>query len=137
MVIGGGAVAERKALGLINANADVTIISPTLTPALDAAKTDGRITHVKRRFRASDIDGAAIVVAATDDAKVNRSVARAAGDGVLLNIVDDPSLCTFIVPSVIRAGAFTIAISTGGASPSAAKAMRLKIEGALGTGALK
>ncbi len=128
-------MAARKAASLIDAGADVTVISPALNPALEAALSEGRISLVRRKFRPSDLEGAELVLAATDDSKVNRAVSRASRCA-LVNVADDPSLCTFIVPSIIRRGAFTIAISTGGASPAAAKAMRLKIEAALGEGAI-
>lgn len=133
-MVGGGSVAERKVVGLLKAGGRVTVISPMLTGALEAQANSGYIHHIKRRYRAGDTEGAAIVIAATSDGEVNARVASDASNA-LLNVVDDPSKCSFIVPSVIRRGGFTVAISTGGESPSSAKAMRIKIEEALGADA--
>lgn len=131
MIVGGGRVAERKALSMLEAGADVTVISPALTPGIEKEKSNGRLLHIKRKFRSSDLAGASLIVAATDDPALNARISKQAGE-IPVNVIDNPDLCTFIVPSVIRRGPLTIAISTSGASPSAAKSIRLELEGRFG-----
>jgi precorrin-2 dehydrogenase / sirohydrochlorin ferrochelatase len=129
VVVGGGRVAQRKCLTLVKAGAAVTIISPTLTPLLEKYKRDGLIIHKKRRYQRGDIKTAFLVIAATDSEKTNKKIALdATAIQKLLNVVDNPSLCNFIVPSVVKRSLLTIAISTGGASPSMAKAIRKELE---------
>ena len=132
VVIGGGLVAERKVDALLAAGALVTVVSPTLTPTLTRLVAIGRVAHVARAYADGDLIGAALVIASTDDVHVNASVAgegRARGGWV--NAVDDPAHCDAIVPSVVRRGAIIVAISTGGASPALARALRERLEQAL------
>jgi precorrin-2 dehydrogenase len=126
VVVGGGNVAERKVLSLIESHADVTVISPSLTERLQKEKSLRRIRHLGRRFRKGDLDGAFLVIAATDSRETNRSVANEAS--CLVNVVDVPSECNFIAPSVVKRGPLTIAISTGGVSPAISKSLRKEIE---------
>jgi precorrin-2 dehydrogenase/sirohydrochlorin ferrochelatase len=127
--VGGGRVAQRKCLPLIKSGAAVTVISPTLTPLLEKYKRDGLIIHKKRGYEGRDIKTAFLVIAATDSEETNEKISRDAMTlQKLLNVVDNPSLCNFIVPSVVKRGLLTIAISTGGASPSMAKAIRKELE---------
>ncbi|NOZ25181.1 MAG: bifunctional precorrin-2 dehydrogenase/sirohydrochlorin ferrochelatase [Nitrospirae bacterium] len=128
IVIGGGDVAERKVLALLDAGAEVTVISPELTAGLDGLKRAGRIEHAERRYQDGDLEGAFIVIAATSDMEVNRKVSRDAGN-IPVNVVDVPDLCTFIVPSVVRRGDLTIAVSTSGASPALSRSIREEMEG--------
>ncbi len=127
VVVGGGGVAERKVLALLDAGAEVTVISPELTEGLEALKRAGRISHSERKYRSGDLEGAFVVIAATSDMDVNRRVSRDAGN-IPVNVVDVPDLCTFIVPSVVRRGDLTIAVSTSGASPALARSIREEIE---------
>lgn len=129
VVVGGGAVAERKAEGLLAAGAQVTVVSPELTPALAALKQEGRLRHVARAYREGDLEGYEVAVVATDDGSVNAAVAREGRErGVWVNAVDDPPNCDFIIPSVIRRGDVVIAVSTGGASPALARRLREELE---------
>ncbi len=128
-VVGGGAVAERKALSLLTAGADVTVISPTLTPKLHQLSVSGKITHLKKNFEEQDIDRALLVIAATDSPEVNSGAARACREkNVLVNVAVPPEESSFIVPSVVERGELVIAVSTGGASPALSKKIRQKIE---------
>ncbi|MBI4686636.1 MAG: bifunctional precorrin-2 dehydrogenase/sirohydrochlorin ferrochelatase [Nitrospirae bacterium] len=126
VVIGGGKVAERKALSLIKAGAVVKVISPKITKTLQRLKENGRIELFKRPYKKGDIDNAFIVIAATSSSETNSIIAGHARS--LLNVVDTPSLCNFIVPSLVRRGNLTIAVSTGGSSPALSKAIRRELE---------
>jgi siroheme synthase-like protein len=126
LVVGGGAVALQKTRALRRAGARVTVVSPRLHPGF---KRLG-VRHLRRAYRKTDLKGTFLVIAATDDPSTNRSVHLAcARRGVLVNVVDVPALCTFIVPAVVRRGPVTLAISTDGASPALAKALRKDLEG--------
>ena len=123
LVVGGGAVARRKAAGLLAAGARVRVIAPRV-----AEMPDG-VEIVTRHFQSADIAGMALVIAATDDPAVNAEIAReAASWQVWVNVVDDPGAGSLILPSVVRRGALQIAISTGGASPALARRLREQLE---------
>jgi len=129
VVIGGGEVGQRKAEGLLEAGATVTVVSPQLTPELAALKDDGRIAHVEREYEAGDLEGFEVCMVATDDSAVNARVAREGKKRrVWVNASDDPANCDFILPSVIRRGEVMIAASTGGASPALARRLREELE---------
>jgi precorrin-2 dehydrogenase/sirohydrochlorin ferrochelatase len=129
MVIGGGTVAERKTLSLLEAGAEVTIISPALTPKLHEFSDAGKITHLKKQYEENDLSGQFLVIAATPSAEVNTLVARACRKRhTLVNVAVPPEESSFIVPSVVERGDLMIAISTSGASPALAKKIRQDIE---------
>lgn len=129
LIVGGGRVAERKCSALIRRGAIVTVVSPLLSKRLERYKECGLITHRKRGYRRGDMKSVFVVIAATDSEETNRKVAGdAAAGNKLVNVVDNPTLCNFIVPSIVRRGLLTIAISTGGASPAFAKAVRKELE---------
>ncbi len=129
LVVGGGEVAARKVRLLSDAGARVTVVAKRLVPELAG---DGHLTIVRRGFVAGDVLGKALAVAATDDREVNRRVAEAgAAAGIPVNVVDDPSLSTFIVPAIVQRGEVVVAVSTGGASPVLARRIRARIEEAL------
>ena len=133
LVVGGGAVAERKVVLLVECGAGVEVVSPKATARLLALASSGRIRLRRRPVRVSDLPGAFLVVVATDDARVNREVAgRVKRDGGLVNVVDDPAACSFLVPSVVRRGDLTVAISTAGGSPALAKKLRQRLEQTIG-----
>ena len=133
VVVGGGRVAARKAGSLASAGAKVTIISPELAPEAAVLAAKGIAVHVPRRYRAGDLEGAYIVVAATDDPATNLDVAREAGSaGVLVNCARPPEAGNFIVPSSINRGGLTLAISTGGACPALSKRLRKEMDAFLG-----
>lgn len=133
VVIGGGPVAERKVEGLLACGAVVSLISPKLTEKLSAWHQAGRIAVQQRPFAPGDTRGAWLVIAACGDAGVNRRVFdEASQEGIFCNVVDEPDLCSFQVPAVVRRGELQIAVSTGGASPALAKRLRRQIEERLG-----
>jgi siroheme synthase-like protein len=133
VVIGGGTIAEGKVNGLLAVGAAVTVVSPTLTEVLaDAART-GRITHRARAYRDGDLVGFTLGFVATDDGAVNAALAaEGRRRGVWVNAADDPAHCDFILPAVVRRGALAVAVSTGGASPALARAVRDELEQHLG-----
>lgn len=129
VVVGGGDVAARKVVGLLAAGARVRVVAPELDRSLEAMVSVERVEVVRREYRAGDLEGAFVVVAAASDPEVNRAVAAEAVErNLLINVVDLPELCSFIVPSVIRRDELTVAISTGGMSPAMAKQVRQKLE---------
>lgn len=129
VVIGGGRVAERRVEALLGAGAAVTVVSPALSPALRALATEGRIRHRARVYRTGDLAGAALAFVAVGDPEVGDAVGREAGQRrILLNVADDPARCDFVLPSVLRRGDLLVAVSTGGASPALARAVREELE---------
>ena len=133
LVVGGGTVAERKVARLLECGAEVEVVSPTATPRLAALASSRRIRWRRRTVRDSDLSGAFLAIAATDDPEVNRDVARGVQSvGGLVNVVNDPKACSFLVPSVLRRGELTIALSTGGGSPALAKKLRQHLEQTIG-----
>ena len=134
LVVGGGLVAQRKVTTLLGYGAVVTVVSPTVTRRLQAYARGGRIRHIKRRVRPSDLRGAWLAYAATDDPAINRLVHRAGlREHVFTNVVDQTPLCTFIAPAIARRGAVAVAVSTGGGSPSLAKQLRSRIGELIGS----
>lgn len=132
VVVGGGAVAARKVKALVEAGARPTVISPELCQEMEQAVETGSVETIRRRYREGDLEGAGLVIAATDDEAVNREIAEECRrKGILLNVVDRPPLCTFTAPSVIRRGELLVTISTGGASPAFAKHVREILESVL------
>lgn len=134
LVVGGGPVATEKAEKLVAAGADVRLVSPTVTDRLADLVRTGEIGEFHHRgYADGDIDGCLLVVAATNDAAVNRRVWE---DGearrMLVNVVDVPELCNFIVPSIMRHGELAVAVSTGGASPVVARRVRETIASEIG-----
>jgi precorrin-2 dehydrogenase/sirohydrochlorin ferrochelatase len=133
IVVGGGQVAERKALALFDAGADLDLVSPELTPILRELAHKGKITHHPRHFDEQDVAGAYLVIAATNDAAVNEAVARASRKaGILVNAATSPDEGTFVVPSVVERGDLLIAISTCGDSPALARKVREDLERSYG-----
>lgn len=125
VVIGGGRIAEDKIAKLQNAGANVTIISPTITLALQEWAQRGDLDWQQREYRSGDLEGAFLSIASTNSRQVNQEVFQEAeARGVLMNVVDDPNQCTFISPSIVQRGPVTLAISTGGASPALARKLR-------------
>ena len=129
VVIGGGEVASRKISLLLDAGARVTVYSPALGESIQRWANEGKITHVSREFSPEILEKCALVIAATDDITVNRRVSDAAKvQGIPVNVVDQPDLCTFIMPSIIDRSPVTIAVSTGGRSPVLARLIRARLE---------
>ena len=129
VVIGAGEVAERKVATLLKAGARVTLVSPEATGELRRRTQDGQLRWLQRAYHPGDLQDAWLAIAATDDEAVNEAIAREAEERkVLLNVVDNPKLCTFIAPSIIERKDLTIAVSTGGKSPALARRVREELE---------
>jgi siroheme synthase-like protein len=133
LLVGGGEVAAQKAGPLVDAGVRLRIVAPTLCAALRHRVDSGEASWEEREARPEDVDGAAVVICATDQREVNRAVSEAAkGAGIPVNVVDDPALCTFIAPAIVRRGSLQVAISTQGRSPAFAKFVRQQLEVAVG-----
>jgi uroporphyrin-III C-methyltransferase/precorrin-2 dehydrogenase/sirohydrochlorin ferrochelatase len=129
VVVGAGAVAERKVAVLLDAGARVTVVAPEAVPAIRAWAAEGRLALKPRPYRAGDLRDARLAYAATSRPDVNRAVrVEALALGVWLNAVDQPDLCDFISPALVRRGDLTIAISTNGRAPGFAKRIREELE---------
>ncbi|GIN56622.1 NAD(P)-binding protein [Lederbergia ruris] len=127
VVIGGGAVALRKVIHLLEANAKVTVVSPALDPKLYTYYQVGKIHWIKREFQPLDLANAFIVIAATNQKEVNQRVSKCVSEGQLLNVVDQQDLGNFHVPAKLSRGDLTITVSTNGTSPYLAKTIRNEI----------
>ena len=133
IVIGGGDVAERKVASLSRTGAEIIVISPDLTPNLLSVAESNVIDWKKRNYVCGDCSGAALVLCATNDPRISRKVWEEATEkGILVNTADQPSLCDFIMPAVVRRGELAVAISTGGVSPALAATLREKLSEMLG-----
>ena len=129
LVVGGGRVAEEKTQGLLRAEAQVRVIAPEATRRIQAWAREGKIRWDARAFRAADLNGMFLVVAATSSPTLHGQIyAQAKRRGVLCNVVDDPEHCDFYYGSVVRRGELQIAISTGGHSPALAQRLRKRLE---------
>lgn len=125
VVFGGDGVAEDKISKLQEAGAIITVISPAVTPGIQVAACRGDLEWLRRKYQPGDLKGALLGIATTGDREANRQIFHEAQRlGVLLNAVDDPPLCTFIAPAIVKRGQVTLAISTGGASPALARKLR-------------
>ncbi len=129
VVVGGGEVAARKVEMLLRAGACVTVVSPQLGTELREQLQQGRITYRAQAFHAENLDGAVLVIAATSDPVVNQKVSEAAGQlRIPVNVVDNPALCSFIMPSILDRAPILVAVSSGGASPVLARLLRSRLE---------
>ncbi|MFF2887160.1 bifunctional precorrin-2 dehydrogenase/sirohydrochlorin ferrochelatase [Paenibacillus sp. NPDC057967] len=130
MIIGGGKVAERKLKGLLESGADrIELISPVVTEAIEAWAAAGRLIWRSRPYAACDIEGAWLLIAATDGRALNASLAMEADRlGILSNIADDYESGSFITPAVTRRGPLVITVTTSGASPALAKALNKELD---------
>ncbi len=128
VVVGGGLIAQRKVTTLLGYGAKVTVVSPAATQRLKRYARQGRIRYLPRRFRPTDLRGAWLVYAATNEQVINALVYRTAERlRIFTNVVDQKPLCSFIAPAIFKRGPLTIAVSTGGASPSLAKKLRQEL----------
>lgn len=126
-------MAARKVEGLLAADAQVTVISPDIIPELQSLVDSGDISLTQRAYQNGDLEGAYLVIAATDDLSVNRTVwTEANRRGCLINVVDDPEHSTFILPAILQRGEMGVAISTGGGSPALARRLRERLEDSIG-----
>ncbi len=133
LVVGGGNVAERKVLSLLESGAEVTVVSPKLSPVLSELKKQQKITHLEQQYSEEVLEDVFLVICATDVEEVNRAVAQDCfARKILVNVADDPPKCNFFVPSVVRQGNLSIAISTNGKSPLLARTIREQLEKVFG-----
>lgn len=133
VVIGGGNIAEGKVEGLLAAQANVTVISPTITPRLRDLAGEKRISYLARAYQTGDLIGAFLVICATDRTEINHAVwQEATANRQLVNVVDDTPRCNFIAPSILRNGDLTIAISTSGKAPALAVRLKERLQRELG-----
>jgi precorrin-2 dehydrogenase / sirohydrochlorin ferrochelatase len=128
VVIGGGEVGLEKVEGLLACDADVILVAPEARPELVQLALEGSIRWERRPYESQDLDGCLIAIAATADTDINIRVFEDAEErAMLVNVVDVPPLCNFILPAIVRTGPLAIAISTAGASPALAKRMKREI----------
>ncbi|MDX6606005.1 MAG: precorrin-2 dehydrogenase [Solirubrobacterales bacterium] len=133
LVVGGGDVGLEKVEGLLLCDAEVNVVAPKIVPELAKYAAEGSITWEQRAFHDGDLDGAFLAIAATSDTDVNICVCEGAERrAMLVNVVDVPPLCNFILPAIVRSGPLAIAISTAGASPALAKRMKREIAESFG-----
>jgi siroheme synthase-like protein len=134
LVVGGGEIGLEKVEGLLACDADVTLISPAANDALTALASEGSIAWEQREYAGpDDLEGVFMVIACTDDTDINIAVFEdAERRAMLVNIVDVPPLCNFILPAIVRTGPLAIAISTAGASPALAKRMKAEVSALFG-----
>jgi len=129
VVVGGGKVAERKAKSLLEFKGRVTVVAPEITSRLKKLLSERKITHISKKYDKKYIKNSAIVIGATSDRSVNQKISIDAKKyGIPVNIVDDPELCSFIVPSKIKRGPLVVSISTSGQAPALSKALRYKLQ---------
>ncbi len=129
LVIGGGAVAERKIAALLEAGTMVVVISPEISETIARWSKEQRITFTARHYRPGDLIGFQLAFIATDDPEVNNTVFDEGRErGVWVNAADDPAHCDFILPSILRRGDLTVAVSSGGNSPALARTIREELE---------
>lgn len=134
LVVGGGDIGLEKVEGLLACSGDVTLIAPVAHPELEQLAAEGSISWEKRDYAGpEDLEGVFMVIACTDDSEVNIGIFDDAEQrAMLVNIVDVPPLCNFILPAIVRTGPLAIAISTAGASPALAKRMKREISDLFG-----
>ena len=133
VIIGGGEVCARKAETMMRYGARVVIVSPEFTPEIEGWAKDGKLALRRKRYQSGDLDGASIVIASTDDTRVNEQVAAdARARKVPVNVVDVTPLCEFIVPAIIDKGSVTLAVSTGGKSPALARTLKEDLQRMVG-----
>jgi siroheme synthase-like protein len=128
VVVGGGEVGLEKVEGLLACDGDVTLVAPDAVPELRELAHEGSIAWEQREYESADLGGALIAIAATSNTDVNiRVFDDAERRAMLVNVVDVPPLCNFILPAIVRTGPLAVAISTAGASPALAKRMKREI----------
>jgi precorrin-2 dehydrogenase/sirohydrochlorin ferrochelatase len=128
VVVGGGKVAERKVAGLLGTGAEVFVVSPEATEEIQRLCRNGKIIWKEKSFAHSDIADASLIFAATNNREINQLIGKSAGAHQLVTIADDPEGSNFHVPAHVQRGSLSIAISTGGASPTLAGKIREQLE---------
>jgi precorrin-2 dehydrogenase/sirohydrochlorin ferrochelatase len=134
LVVGAGPVGLEKIEGLLVCDARVTVVAPDVIPEVEDLARSRSITLHRRKFQGHDLDGCFLVISATSITELNESVYRAAEErSILVNVVDVPAMCNFILPAIVRSGPIAIAVSTAGASPALAKRMKGEIADLFGS----
>jgi siroheme synthase-like protein len=134
VLVGGGAVSARKAETVLRYGARVTVVAPAFTDEIEAWARDGRVSLRRKRYDHSDLEGATIVFASTDDGRVNEQIAHdCRARRIPVNVADDLALCEFIVPAVVENGSVQIAVSTGGKSPALARMLKRDLQRVIGS----
>ena len=129
VIVGGGAVAARKARRLVSAGARLRVIAPKLDARLAALAAEGDLTHLARCYVSGDLEGALLAFAATDDAAVNLAIAAEAEKlGIMIDVVDAPRRSDFITPALLERGDLLITVATGGASPGLSRRIVSELE---------
>ena len=129
LVVGAGAIGEPKIASLLTSGASVRVIAPQVSPAVAEWARAGAIVWEVREFKATDLDGVFLVIAATSSREVNGAIfTEAQQRNILCNVVDDPEYCDFYYPAVVSRGDFQLAISTNGHSPALAQRIRRELE---------
>ncbi len=131
--MGGGRVAERKVTGLLGTGAQISVISPEVTDVLRTLAIQGKINWHSRQFDKTDLKGAFMIFATTNDSQINQLVKQAAAPHQLIAIADDPEGSDLHVPAHVQRGRLSITVSTGGASPILAKKIRCQLEEQFGS----
>src|SRR4051812_10075255 len=133
VIVGGGNVCARKAETMMKYGARVTIVSPEFTDEIEQWARDGALAIKRKPYETADIEGANIVIASTDDQRVNEQIAAdCRARRIPVNVVDVTPLCEFIVPAIIEKGSIQIAVSTGGKSPALARTLKEDLQRAIG-----
>ena len=133
LVVGGGDIGLEKIEGLLACDGDVVLVAPDACEAVRGLAAEGSIEWIEREFQPADLEGKFMAIAATNDTDVNIAVYDVAEErAMLVNVVDVPSLCNFILPAIVRTGPLAVAISTAGASPALAKRMKREISDMFG-----
>src|SRR3954462_8145654 len=133
LVVGGGEIGLEKVEGLLACDGDVTLVTPEAGPELTQLALEGSIAWERRAYRPEDLEATFMVIACTDDTDINIGIYEdAERRAMLVNVVDVPPLCNFILPAIVRTGPLAIAISTAGASPALAKRMKREISALFG-----
>jgi len=133
LVVGGGEIGLEKVEGLLACDGDVVLVAPEAEPELQRLADEGSLRWERREYEASDLEGSFLVIAAPDDSEQNiRIYHDAERRAMLVNVVDVPPLCNFILPAIVRTGPLAIAISTAGASPALAKRMKREVSDLFG-----
>lgn len=134
VIVGGGSVCTRKAETMLRYGARVTVVSPRFTEEIEQWARDGAVRIERKAYDAGDLDGASIVIASTDDPRVNEQIAAdCRARKIPVNVVDVTPLCEFIVPAIVDSGSVHVAISTGGKSPALARTLKEDLQRILGT----
>jgi len=129
IVVGGGKVAARKTAVLSSFDAGILVVSPEFEPEILRLHEKGAITVCRREYQQGDLEGAFLVVAATNDQQVNKEIAKDAGDvGAFVNVADAPELCSFIFPAVVKKDRLVIGVSTSGSCPALSRDIRKRLE---------